>query len=300
MSAMNQSCGFRPAQARTSGTLGRMLIDSRTGVKLGVREGRAAIAVPMPKPAPGTAFPPRRLTLHGKSVLELSLWCGTCPAMFNELSRPDVGDLGVANTALNAGLAGLDGEVIRAYGEVLPQSTYTVLLLELQPKLISPGGEGDYFVQEQVTTWGIDPMVGSAEPAGSPYYRSFEASVDEDRHLYEFVVPMVPPSWNAPDRVERYQVPQSGVLPTAVAYTLLDVLAPAVDEGADWYWHWLLQHFLIDGHHKVEAAARSGQAVRLLTFVDEAVSMATPAELTRMVEVQASRKMESRRSGRAS
>jgi len=276
------------------------LIDSCSGVKLGVREGRAAIAVPTPKPAPGTAFPPRRLTLHGSSVFELSLWCGTCPAMFRKLSEPDAGDLGVANIALNAGLASIDGDVVRAYGNVLPKSTYTVLLLELRPKLISPGGERDYFVQEQVTTWGIDPIIGSAEPAGSSYYRSFEAPVDGERHLYEFLVPMVPPSWNDSNGVARYQQPQSGLLPTAVAYTLLDVLAPAVDEGEDWYWHWLLQHFLIDGHHKVEAAARTGQSVRLLAFVDEAVSMATPEELIRMVEVRANRKLGSRRAGRES
>lgn len=297
MSTMNRSCRFPSTQPGTSGRLGRVLIDSRSGVKLGVREGRAAIAVPTPEPAPGTAFPPRRLTLHGLSVFELSLWCGTCPAIFSKVSQPDAGGLGVANAALNAGLTGIDDEVVHAYGKVLPKSTYTVLLLELRPKLINPGGERDYFVQEQVTTWGIDPVIGSAEPAGSPYYRSFEAPVDAERHLYEFVVPMVPPSWNDPDGVARYQQPQAGVLPTAVAYTLLDVLAPAVDEGEDWYWHWLLQHFLIDGHHKVEAAARFEQAVRLLAFVDEAVSMATPEELIRLVGVRASRKPESRRTG---
>lgn len=271
-----------------------MLVDSRIGVKLGVREGRAAIAVPTPSPAPGTAFPPRRLALDGSSVFELSLWCGTCPAMVNRLSQPDAGDLKVANVSLDSGLSRIDDNVVSAYGKVLPESTYTVLLLELHPKLISPGGPQDYFVEEQVTTWGIDPVIGSAEPAGTPYYRSFEAPVDDEGHLYELVIPMVPPSWNEPDRVSRYEESLSATPPTAVAYALLDVLAPAVDEGEDWYSHWLLQHFLLDGHHKFEAAARSGQAVRLLTFVDERVSIATPEELIQVVEVRANRKAGSR------
>lgn len=256
-------------------------------MKLGVREGRAAIAVPTPKPAPGTAFPPRRLTLHGSSVFELSLWCGTCPAMIRKLSQPDAGDLEVANSSLNAGLSHVDDQVVRAFSKVLPKSTYTVLLLELHPRLISPGSEHDYFVKDQVTTWGIDPVIRSAEPAGTPYYRSFEAPIDAERHLYEFIVPMVPPSWNNAAGVADYEQSKVGEVPTAVAYTLLDVLAPAVDEGEDWYWHWIVQHFLLDGHHKVEAAARSGRAVRLLAFVDETISMATPEELTRMVEVRA-------------
>jgi hypothetical protein len=71
-----------------------MLIDARQGVGLGVREERAAIVVPTPEPQPGTAFPPRRLTLREAPVFELNLWCGTCPALFKRLTEPEPVDLG--------------------------------------------------------------------------------------------------------------------------------------------------------------------------------------------------------------
>lgn len=85
------------------------------------------------------------------------------------------------------------------YGQVLPESEYTVLLLEATPRFVEPGDASDYFSHEQVTTWGIDSFVGAPEDPGSPYYRTFEARVGRDEHLYEFVVPMVPPAWNDPD-----------------------------------------------------------------------------------------------------
>lgn len=261
-----------------------MPVDVRQGVALGVKEKRAAIAVPTPKPAPGTAFPPRRLQVNGRSIFELNLWCGTCPALFKKLAEPERADLALANVRLTEAMEQIDDSVLRAYGKVLPRSEYTVLLLEVAPQLVEPGSASDYFTHEQVATWGVDPAVGSPEDPGTAYYRTFESPMPKDGHLYEFVVPMVPPSWNDSARVAQYTgAAEPG---TAVAYSLLDVIQPAMDEGEDYYEHWVLTHFLLDGHHKVEAAAAAGSPVRLLALVDERVSIASPEELASMVEAR--------------
>jgi hypothetical protein len=262
-----------------------VIIDVRRGIPMGVREKSALVAVPTPKPPPGTAFPPRRLTLRGVPVFELNLWCGTCPALFQKMNDPAEADLDVANQRLNAGLDRLDDAVLRAYGSALPKSHYTALLLEITPQLVRPGGALDYFSHEQVSTWGIDPIVGSADNPGTPYYRTFEAPVPSGGHLYEFVVPMVPPAWNDRARVSDYLATSDTAPATAVAYSLLDVLQPAMNEGVDYYQHWLLTHFLLDGHHKVEAAAAAGRPVRLLSLLDERISIASPEEISTAVEV---------------
>lgn len=244
------------------------------------------MVVPTPKPAPGTAFPPRRLALHGVSVFELNLWCGTCPALFKKLTNPDAADLGLANELLNCGLSVIDDSVLRAYGKALPESEYTALLLETTPRLVLPGTPTDYFSHEQVTTWGVDPVPGAADDPGTPYYRTFETPVGKGRHLYESVVPMVPPSWN--DRAITADYLRDGVESgTAVAYSLLDVLQPAMDEGEDYYEHWVLSHFLLDGHHKFEAAAAAGRSIRLLSLLDERISIASPDELSTLVTARA-------------
>jgi hypothetical protein len=68
-----------------------------------------------------------------------------------------------------------------------------------------------------------------------------------------------------------------------VAYSLLDILQPAMDNGEDYYEHWVLSHFLLDGHHKIEAAAASGRPIRLLSLLDERISIASPEELSTVV-----------------
>lgn len=266
-------------------TVRRVIIDVRRSVALGVREKRAVVAVPTPKPPPGTAFSPRRLTLRGVPVFELNLWCGTCPALFQKVNEPEAADLELTNERLNAGLERIDDDALRVYGRVLPKSQYTALLLEITPQLVEPGSSSDYFRHEQVATWGVDPAVGAAEDPGTPYYRTFEAPVDEERHLYEFVVPMVTPAWNDSERVAQYS---AGSTPsaTAVAYSLLDALQPAMDDGEDYYEHWVLTHFLLDGHHKMEAAAAAGRPIRLLSLVDERISIASPEELGMMIKAR--------------
>src|ERR671912_1566076 len=173
-------CAIALYTGRDPRSVGDVLIDLRRSVPLGVPEKRATLVVPTPKPPPGTAFPPRRLTLRGVSIFELNLWCGTCPALFRKLAEPEAADLGLANELLSEGLGRIRDEVLRAYGNVLPKSTYTVLLLETTPNLVTPPSQSDYFSHEQAATWGVDPAVGSPEYLGTPYYRTFEAPVGQN------------------------------------------------------------------------------------------------------------------------
>jgi hypothetical protein len=46
--------------------------------------------------------------------------------------------------------------VISRFGALLPQGQYQPLLLQVEPRLIYPAKEGDYFAEEQVATWGLE------------------------------------------------------------------------------------------------------------------------------------------------
>ncbi|MFB9368092.1 hypothetical protein ACWCYY_12755 [Kitasatospora sp. NPDC001664] len=226
----------------------------------------------------------RVLELDGEPAFELSHWCGTCPFLFRRLeganetlSADDVQEL------LGGGLDGVDERVVAAFGALLPEGEYLPVLLRVEPQLVNPGKEGDYFSGEQVATWGMDQFWGLPQYPHTPYYRTFETGVDASAHLYEFVVPMVPPRWNTRARVEEYaRLMADGTVPTAVAVSTLDVCEPASGEPEDHYRHWGLTHFLLDGHHKLEAAASTGHPVRLLSFLALDQGLATPEEHARL------------------
>jgi hypothetical protein len=99
---------------------------------------------------------------------------------------------------------------------------------------------------------------------------------------------MVPPSWNDKARVREHRARlQTSQRPTAVAVAILDVCAPAVELGEDYFAHWGLTHFLLDGHHKLQAAAESGSALQLLSLVSVDASLASGEQVARVPDLRA-------------
>ncbi|MBX3314590.1 MAG: hypothetical protein KF906_09745 [Actinobacteria bacterium] len=230
----------------------------------------------------------RLLMVDDEPAFELSFWCGTCQFLFERLegSNQTLSLEGVQDV-LNRGLTDLDPLVLGAFGELVAPGRYLPMLLEVEPRLVRPSDPDDYFSTEQLATWGPEPFWDLPVYPRTPYYRSFSTEVDGGAHLYEFIVPLVPPSWNERGRVDDYlRELRESSLPTAVAVTTLDVCAPAVERGPDYYDHWGLTHFLLDGHHKVEAAADGGHRLQLLALVSLDGSLADEAEVLQLPEVR--------------
>ena len=264
-----------------------MLLSALPPRRLGVPEAQAPLT--FGRADPESPFSARYLYLAGEPAFELSLWCGTCPFLF-ERQEGASGTLSAeleVMSELEGPVDAVDDRILAPFSSLLPEGEFLPLLLEVRPELVAPHDERDYFTHEQVATWGVDDFWGLPENPRSFYYRTFETRVESDVHLYEFVVPMVPPGWNDRDRVQHYRdLMDQGVTPTAVALSTLDVCQPATDdESADYHAHWGLTHFLLDGHHKVEAAARSGASVRLLALVSLDGGLAGPDDLHRLPEL---------------
>src|SRR6266511_1730059 len=182
----------------------------------------------------------RLLWLDERPAFELSFWCGTCPFLFKRLQGSnETVSLTDLERRLAEGIDGMDDEIIGRFAALLPLGQYLPLLLTVQPHLVRPLEPGDYFAEEQVATWGIDAFWGLPEYPQTPYYRTHATPVDADAHLFEFIVPMVPPSWNESTRVEQHRERlQTSSRPTAVAVSILDVCEPAVEgHGRDLFAH---------------------------------------------------------------
>jgi hypothetical protein len=242
-----------------------------------------------PKPE-GSWAGKRLLSLDGQAAFELSLWCGTCPFLFQRLDGAnDTVSVAELEEKLAEGMTAIEPEVVERFAQLLPPGSYIPMLVQIEPRLVWPRAAGDYFTEDQVETWGIDAFWGLPEYPRTPYYRTFETRVDDEAHMFEFVVPMVPPTWNDRARVARHAKRLgTSSRPTAVAVTTLDVCAPAVDDNAmDWFWHWGLTHFLLDGHHKLEASASAGVPLQLLSLLTVDASLATPDQVRRVPDVRA-------------
>ncbi|MFK0017122.1 hypothetical protein [Streptomyces sp. NPDC091027] len=88
--------------------------------------------------------------------------------------------------------------------------------------------------------------------------------------------------------VEKYvALMEQGTVPTAVAVSTLDVCQPAIGLGDDLSAHWGLTHFLLGGHHKLEAAAMTGRPVRLLSLLALGESLAEVADSARLPALRA-------------
>lgn len=163
------------------------------------------------------------------------------------------------------------------------------MLLQVTPRLVTPVADGDYIAHEQVATWRLNSFWGLPENPRTPYYRTFETRVTADSHLYEFVVPMVPPAWNDRGRVHQYaEALETGLLPAAVTVSTLDISQPALDDqSSDYYEHWALIHFVLDGNHKLEAAAATARPVQLLALLAVDASLAKEADILRLPAIRA-------------
>ena len=153
--------------------------------------------------------------------------------------------------------------------EILPSGAYKTLLLSCVPQLIIPSKQGDYFFEEQIQLWGIDPFWGVPHYTKNEYYRTEPANISNRGALFEFIVPMFPKRYLHQDTIQSYETLLGHqASPTALAISILDVKQPATWRGnPNITSHWCLAHYLLDGHHKVYAASQARKPISLLSFL---------------------------------
>ena len=175
---------------------------------------------------------------------------------------------------LRAGLTSIDPEMKSALGNMVPVGEYNANLLRLRPKIVDLGSSNDYFVSAQQLVWGLDGFWGLPHYPKVPYYRSGDIKISKEERLFEFVIPMYPRNWLDTTGVEQYRAALiDGHKPTAITLSVLDVKSPA-DAEIDEHIHWCLAHYLLDGHHKTEAAALLGKELSVVSLlaIDKGVS----------------------------
>lgn len=230
----------------------------------------------------------RFLLIENKPAYHLGNICGTCGFFFERLEGANKSfSVDEIRSSLAKGISKSEREIIEKFKLILPKGEYLAAVLDIKPYKVSLGEKTDYFANEQTKTWGIDGFWNLPHYPKIEYYRSLTKNMSESDKLFEFVVPMFPENWLNTDTVGFYHKQiENQQTPTAVAISVLDVKEPAdVDEGKEFYAHWCLSHYLIDGHHKVYAANLSNEPITLLSFLAIKESIASEEQMHKVFEL---------------
>lgn len=243
----------------------------------------------------------RYLCVEGKPAYHIGNICETCEFFF---TRQDDAKRKVSpnemSDNLRTGLQTQDAELTQRIAAILPSGKYRVLLLRCTPELTTPGAETDYFSHEQVELWGAGAegrMTGQEQLWETPhnpqteYYRVGSQFLGENipvfqkltppyvrgSQLFEFSIPIYPKDCLHQETVESYRERfLAGECPTALAISVLDIKGPADWEGNRKITeHWCLAHYLLDGHHKMYAAASVHKPLTILSFIDVSKGIST-------------------------
>ena len=223
----------------------------------------------------------RYLTIDGKNIFNTGNICGTCCCYFEYLPGDKKDNFAIAqefSAALNAGINSLDSKILQQAEMLIPDGDYFVLLSTIKPKEVVFGDDNDYFSNEQMAYWpgnSSDPHISYYRLQTKKNLRMFSANAGYEELFVECLVPMVLPQDLNKERVHFYQEQfRQGIVPTAFSVAIWDNKAPACsfDEDHPHYdpdvaEHQLLTHYIIDGHHKVYAAALENKEITLLTYI---------------------------------
>jgi len=244
----------------------------------------------------------RYLTLHGKRAYQLSWSCGTCGLVFErQTAAQETVSIEFLRSRLADGVSHIEGPLVEAFSAVIPRGSYRVALLEIRPRLVRPGDEGDYFSKESVALFGLNPPHYDLPFSPETYYYRMESppgaglgqglgGLEDGTTLFEFLAPMISIRALDASTLDSYRNRDPRrALPTAVAISVLEIASPATlkDGAVDsprCRQHWGWTHFLLDGHHKVNVAATEGRPVSLLSFLAIDQGLCSPAEVERMLE----------------
>jgi hypothetical protein len=232
----------------------------------------------------------RFLLLDGKRAYDLGINCQTCATLFQRLPGANQ-SLKIQETAeaLRRVVQSLDEEVVSTVALGLPEDEYIGALGDTSLLLVQPGDQNDYFLMEETALWGEDTFWCLPHDPRVPYYRAGQWEMGERRRLFNFVVPMYPAKWLTMGTVSEYvRKQETEGTGTAVAISILDVKGPADWVGVEPHGpleHWLLTHYLLDGHHKLHAAQLSGKPLRLLSFIAISQGVSTGEQVEEVLKL---------------
>ena len=211
---------------------------------------------------PTPFYPVVKIAIDGEPIYSLDIDCTCCDWLFErEAGTGSVPTTAALAELLRAGVANLDDGTVAAVAEIVPDGAYRVVLLDLKVRSVNPGDPDDYFVTQHI--WEASVLYGpDAELDTNPDFVPFDPSTGYYRDVPQtdgtihLVLPLCASDSLDEDTMAGYaRQLREGGRPTVAALTMVT----QTDDP--------IAHVVIDGHHKLQAAALTGIPIRVMAFV---------------------------------
>ncbi len=222
------------------------------------------------------------LMVAGERIFEYGCPCGTCGILFRKVGS-------VAHRLSDTEAVRLLGELdsiptesnLQDLARILEPGLYHPMIIEGNVRLIQPGTTDDYFTTDVVRLFGLEaPDYKMPPDPQTPYYhfgtdhqleRTGRLDGPHQALVTAIVMPLHDPFQLDRERVEYWKGQyKAGVRLITFAVSVIDDQEP-FDQPADQDYkfkeQFLFTNCILDGHHRIQAAAELGAPVRILTLL---------------------------------
>jgi hypothetical protein len=268
----------------------RVEVESEDRAGFDLAWGRGAIEIDYKPPTAGSTWPrwDRALLIGGERVYDTGATCGTCETVLSQVGWPEPHVSATARALDGAGFgrAGLDRAWLETMSPLLFQlrsGRYVVGLVDLALARVDVSSADQSFFVARNERRQEDAMRGEDgvpyDWPGTSHYQTTTCLHDDALAVYTVVMPTRDPASLDEAKIERFcSMLRAGERPWAIALGLVD------DRYVRARWEErFFQLILLDGHHRVEAAARSGEAARIAVIFRVADSWGPPEDRARNI-----------------
>lgn len=203
-------------------------------------------------------FRQRYLTINGEEIANTGIDCETCLFLVQVSGAKWKNPITISSN-LNDGLTELSHDIVTELSCLIPNGQYVVALLRVHPRL-------------------------KKQSDGSEYYRVGSREFAYGKKIEEYLVPIQPSESLNQSVVQEYiKIVETSSSPTALCVSFLDIKYPLNELNSDEIW--LHTHYLLDGHHKMYAAAKAKKPVTMISFISIDESFAQREQIEKLIQL---------------
>ena len=204
-------------------------------------------------------FRQRYLTLNGEEIANTGIDCETCLFLVQVSGAKWKNPKNISRN-LNDGITELSHDFVTDLSCIIPNGRYVVALLSVYPRF-------------------------KRQADGSEYYRVGSRQFAYGKKVEEYLVPIQPTETLDQSVIQEYikSIETKSTLPTTLSVSFLDSKYPLNDLNFNEIW--LHTHYLLDGHHKMFAAAKAKKPVTMISFVSIDESFAKSEQIEKLIQL---------------